>query len=843
MLRVRPKTSSSEQPVRFSFAVLATALSIASCQTSTTSPLAPGAPLSAESAFASQVEVVAIEGRPTLAVVKREGDPSPVLAVVLHADSQDQAAIAGFAELVLSALRSADVTARARVDRTTIVLDLDAPAEEKASVRRAIQALDGVLRAPIQVKDAPSVQKALTERLANIPREPHRIASRARTCLGQAGFDADQPAQRDTLDLGTPQGVERLEAVRSQLALRSAVTFAVVGPQSARELVEAAIKATAEWRDDAPAHAPTFRPTSSAEGAAFNVSGNTARVTLAAPTTDPTAAVAAAEALGASPSPLGARAMRRGFRVLRTVGVARPDGGGCVSVTLEGLPPGSQTDADTRSFAEAVDEVTAASLHEMQVEIARGGKRVDMPARIIRAESARESAQLAAWWARSHPLADKLDENDGLAVAVAVPPDVSTAPDSSLAHAVTSGMGTSLARENEEAKSKVARVVTRLERGQAQSWVLVVNPCAPVEEPAHRWGISALAALAATPKARAAARSSDVEVEPFIGSGVGFIAHASPRSTAELPEELVRRVARAALASFFVEPPTGDELLFAEEAALDRLTRRWSRDAPGLVALTRATNNPPLPDHPTLLEPFGLPNRVARFESGDLTRRLRALTDGPLSIAILARDDASDEEAAARSEIVRWLGPGPRTSCKGVAPYSHRGARVEVRESRKGPVVLRILLPLDTTTARASERARIVTALLGGSEGLLAKAVSAGPNMRVEAQLAESAATLQLVLTVVGSEETVVAAEPLALDLLQRLSRGELPDGVLAAGIVAHDAWMESESTDPRKRLSLALEADEREPHAALAPADVRDYLKKAIVPNEAFIVLARPDS
>lgn len=818
------------------------AATLSSCQTATTSVLAPGGSLGAGSAFASQVELVTIEGRPSLAVVKREGDPTPVLAVVLHADTQDQAAIAGFAELAISTLRRANVPARVRVDRTSIVLDFDAPmqGEAKETVRRAILTLDQLLRTTIKLEDAAATQKALVLRLASIPREPHKVMSRVRSCVGQAGFDADQPVQRDTLDLSTSQGVERLEAVRSLLQRRSALTFAIVGPDGARDLVEAAIRATAEWPAGA---ASQTRSASDPEAGVFNAPGKTVRVTLAVPTTDPTAAVAAAEALGTLPSPLTARTARAGFRVLRTVGVARPDGGGCVSVTLEGRPPASKTDADTRVFSEAIDEVTAASLREMQLEIARGGGPVDMPARIVRAESAQEAAQLAAWWARSHPLADKLDDSDGVTVAVAVPAEVSSTPDSPVVRALTQALGPSLVRETEAAKSTGSQIVTRLERGQAQSWLLVVNPCAPLEEPAHRWGISALGALAATPKAQAAGRASDVEIEPFIGAGVGFIAHAAPRSADERPQDLVARVAHAAMASFFVDPPTGDELLFAEEAAVDRLTRRWSRDAPGLAALTRSTNNPPLPDHPTLLEPFGLPSRVARFESGDLSRQLRALTEGPLTIAVLARADAEEEEKAARSEIVRWLAPGPPRSCKGVAPYSHQGARVEVRESRKGPVVLRILLPLDTSSPQSNERARIVTALLDGAEGLLAKAVAAGPNMRVEAQLAESVATLQLVLTLVGSEDTVAATEPLALELLQRLSRGELPDDVLAAGITAHDELLRRESTDPRRRLVLALEQREGAPRSASTPSDVRDYLKKAILPSEAFIVLARPDS
>lgn len=824
MRRARSKTSRCDlgaERWRSALVALLGSLSLASLacsDTTTVRPFAPRGSLGRSNGAATHVELRSLQDRPALAVVTRSGDPTAVLAYRFYAH-EDAHALAAFAAVLSQRLSSAGTSPTLRADRRSLLLDVRVDA---VSAARAVVAIRDALAKPVDAAELTSIRAHIEERLATVPTESEPATAALRACLGQPGGAASM-----TLDPSRPESVSRIERVRQSAFSRDRAVFSVVGPESAVSAVEQAIEDAPEW--PAAGGLPASDPASAVSGATLvaGVPSGTTRLTVALRTSDPLDAIAASERLGSSPSPLGARASRHGFRITRTIGVADPAGGGCVAVSLERR--GSNSDAEARVVDEAVREVTRHALREAQIEIDAGADDLDLAERVARAESGTEAARLAAWWAHAEPLANRQRATiaaASLELALDTPEprrvELQKAAQSALADAPASS-------DPGGAETKI-----RVETGQTKTWVLVANPCAAVEEASHRWGASALATHAALTNARAAADSlpGEITVEAFTSSrGVGFIAQASPIE-GESPAELGERVARAAASAFFVAPASDDAHLATQEIALRRLASRWMKNAPGLAALGGAI------ERPTMIEPFGPPNRLARFEPAELARRLHALSEGPIVVAVLARQDEAVEREAVSKQVARWMEPTTRT-CEPV-PRSRPG-RSEVRETRKGAAVVHILLPLQAGTSSLAQ-GRIVAAMLAGPTGLLARGAAASPTTRATSRTVGPPGSPHLLVSLAGPEESIADVEREALQLLGRISRGELPETEIARAIAEdHEAAL-AELEDPRARLAKVLVDEPVEPAAPPKPADVRAWMTKNIKPDTATIVVAKPE-
>ncbi|NUP08988.1 MAG: hypothetical protein HOW73_23305 [Polyangiaceae bacterium] len=781
--------------------------------------LTPRTALGGSSAVAKHVELRSFPERPPLAVVTRDGDPSAALAVTVHGPD-DAAALAVLAEVVAARLEPIAGRVNVRVDRRSLLLDVAVdPATAPRVVRAVRESLETKLAGAVKPGDLGAIRPRIDARLAALPVENDAGAAKVRACLGQPGVTASK-----VLDPASRDGIARVEAARLDAFSRDRAAFAVVGPSAVVDAVESAIESSGVWPAGQARPATDPDGTVAAATAAATVPSGSTRLTVAVRTADPIAAVAGAERLGQSPSPLGARVLGDGFRVTRAAGVADPAGGGCLAVTLERRPGAS--DGELRE--EALANVLRDMVRETGTEIERGAGAVDLAERIARTEDARQAAELAAWWAQARPL-EAAPSRPVAAALVEVSLDVSDAKRTSLQKTLEQALASA------PPAIQAPRAAVRVESGQAQTWVLVANPCAAVEEVPHRWGLSALAAVAsARAHARADTTASDVTVDAFVSSrGVGFLAHGSPRE-GETAAALAERVARSASASFFDEPARTDELLEAQETALFDVASRWSNNAPGLAALGASAM-----DRPALIEPFGPPSRLARFEAGELARRLHALAEGPVRIAVLAREDADAEGKAAEHEIARWVGGSSATACE--APPKLKPGRTETREARKGATVIHFLLPLEAG-ASSLERARVVAAIVAGPKGLLSRGAMSGPTVRAVARTVGTARSVQLLVSVAAPDENIAAVEAEVTELLKRLARGEVPDAEIARGIADEREAALARLSDPRERIALLFEGAPIAQPAPLKPADLKAWIAQQIKPDAAAIVVARPE-
>ncbi|MBK8940130.1 MAG: hypothetical protein IPM79_21545 [Polyangiaceae bacterium] len=809
--RVRPPAHPTQSPKRLGAALIALALALSCTNGAEVRPLSPRAGLGAGAAGTTRLELRSLPERPVLAALVREGDPTAALALTL-AMHADVAALAALGELLVSDLEAAGARSTLRVDRSSLTLVVAADAKSGAALFAAIL---GRLSRPLPTT-APSakVRGRVADRLAAIPVEGAAAEVRLRGCLGQAGAAAPL-----ALDLASAAGMQRVEAARRAAFTRERAAFAVVGPEAVASAIEGALERGEPWASS-PAPTRGAEPPVAAASQTPRVGSGGARLHVAVRAADPLAAIAAAERLGRSPSALGARAGHLGFRVARAAGVADPGGGGCLALTLE---RGAASAASAKLGEEAAVAL-GLTIREAEHELERGPEALDVAARIAKTASPLEAAGLASFWALSHP--DTSSKSGALEAAwLELPLD--------LPEAARADASSRLERAaSQPAPLPNVAVEARLEAGQAEAWVVVANPCAAGEEAAHRWGTSSLAALAATPRAVAASYAHDaaarVDVEPLTsGAGTGFIAHAAPRP-GEPAAALAERVARAAASGFFVEPASADELLQAHEVALNQVASRWTRKAPGLEALGDAL------DHPALLEPFGPPTRMARFESPELARRLVALSDGPIFVGQIALEDEAKERAAVAREISRWLTPSSR-ACESLPKL--KAGRVAVTESRKGPTFLHVLVPLPAGGGSLA-RARVAAKILGEPDGLLQ--TIGGPTLKTFARAQGSARWVGLLVTLAGPAETVEAAEGAVLDLVRRLGRGEVPDAELVRALEAARAEDLERRSDPRARVAALLEGAAS--LDAIKASDVRAYLMKELSADAAALVLAKPE-
>lgn len=755
-----------------------------------------------------------------VAILTRRGDPSAVMSAAIVSRG-DPTALVALSEILRGRLEQKGLAPELRVDRDAMLVDL---AIDERTARRAYGALRDALAHPIGDVDLTAPVRARVDAAkAGVGVEADPASALLHECLGLAG------ARPGALELSGAEGARRIEAARARAFSSGAVAVGVVGPAPVTEALFAAVRAEGPL-PEAPAQGSAIRALDGAAISSVALSErtppNAMRLTFAVPVADPVRAIAAAERLGASPSPIATRAEALGFKLARAVGVASPTGGGCVSVSLEGRL--SNERSVDKSVADVLPRLAERAAGELRREAASSPE-LDVGRNIALAERARDASRLAAWWA----LSKRLDgaEPAGLVATLELPPETSDPTRAALAESLDRGV-----RSAARAKAEAAVAVrSRPEPGHAETWVLVANPCALAEEPPHRWGSAALAAASVPWSHRAeGSGAGTVTIEPLVSPrGVGFFAHGTPRPK-EAADHLATRLARSAAASFYAGAPTGDVLLATEQRALSGIFSRWSTNAPGLTTL--ASN---VGDRPSLLEPFGPPGRIARFEASDLSARLRALASGPIVVAILGREEDGSEAASVGMEVARWMGPTDRATCeRAPAP---KGGRFEVRESRKGPTFVRILMPLDPSPS-ARQKARALAKTLAGERGILNRSAAGGGAGRASAMLLEGPSSESLLLSLAAPNEAAEGVAAEALALLARLARGELPEAEIARGIAEADEVTRSELADPRERLARLLDGTPVEPPAPLAASEVRAWITKTLDPSAAVVVLARPE-
>jgi hypothetical protein len=772
-------------------------------------PLPEGSP--------GRIELRRFEGRPRLTLVTREGDPEPAVAVVFAAGA-GAALTTALAAVVESRVRAAGLDVDVRVDRDAF--RLTAPFLDAGRVAAWLATLAAAAARPITPGSA-EVTLAL-QRLQSLRRNPldaPELAAAA-ACTGALGIAPGEALP----DLTSDAGLRELETARRTALHADAIAVAAVGPSSFVAQVGSALERSAGWPPPDGTATRGAWPSSDAAGV-YTASGldrHAARLTLAARVSDPLAAAAAAERLGAPDSPLVARlqALPEAWRVVQVAGVARTRGG-CVGLVLE-------TAQASASAAMVGDAAFAAAVarREVLAELAVGGVAMVAGRQVLAASDPGEAASRAAWWSLA-AVEPSAPPRWILALGIPVPRDRSLRD--GVDAATNPAADARFLEDIDRAAGSDAMADRKLavERGQGELWMLLASPCGVAEESAPDAGLGALATLGALESRR---RPDGVRLEPWITSdGVGVFAHASLRDGTETEAELARRVGDAAARAFTATTPDAEARAASRAAILEHLERADGPQGAALAALAAAA----APDHPSWLEPFGLWSKIAGAGADAVRTRSQALAHGPLRVAVLA--NASSAQAAAAADAVdRWLSPalGPRT-CRAGAPLLPRPGRYEAHLPSTAPLSQGLVgVPLPGSPWR--DLAELTAAAL---DGLLA--AGAG-DATATARVAGGGRAPMLIVDVRAPSDGLAAAVAEVRAILLRLPSGAT-DADLARALAARDRRERAARADPRRRLADLWSGRPPAPLARPTLAAWRAYLAATMRDSALVVVEARP--
>jgi hypothetical protein len=807
-----------------------------------------GGGAASQARLAQRTSVPIGAGRPALAVVEREGDGVGALAIAVNTEGIAPARGAVVAA-ALGALVQSRVAARG-VAGATVASGwggwrlrglVASPGDAAAFVEAARQAM----LAPVSSKDdaLPAVASAVAA-LARHPLPDPALLDVAR-CNGEAYGTGDAVAPT----------VADLEAWRRAAHGLGRVAIATAGGAALADAAAGAIARAPRW-PAAEAAPPTPWPAADRRTVVYDASGEiapgAARVVVTAYTTTPERAVAAAPALG---DPRGALASRLSSldapaRVRSVVATAHADGG-CLAVTLD-LGAGDLG----REAAARIATAAALARQELTVEIAD----VAVPAGLahalaMHAPDPREAAERAAWWslAGSRP---GVEMRSALAVGVASSPDAAVpaartaaTPRPDAGPALDDAIVAEIERATAAWRLPVVEARTRVERGQAEAWVLLASPCGTTPEAAHDAGTGAAVAMAAAMRAEAIA--GDARVEPFVASdGIGVLAH-GPARAGESAQAHARRLADMAARAFAADPLDVDRIARARSSLLSRAGDREER-AFGALAGVLA------PGHPSWIDPMGTSLGLESSSDASIATRAAAIRTGPLRVAVLANGDEAQAGAAVRA-VDRWVprrgGETREARACPLAPTLPEPAPgtygIEVPAGTPSEAFLAVRLGTRDDATRTA--ASWLAAALDGADGLLARAIgsAAEPDagaLRPPEALARSwTATVlgarrdpALVVHLVAADASLDAAVAQVRALFDRLRQGAAreEDRARAAAAIARTAA--AASLDPRAR-AIGLWRGDPLPSAAPSLDGLRAFASATLHDDALVIVALRP--
>jgi hypothetical protein len=781
------------------------------------------------------------EGRPTLAVVVREGDAQGALAaaVMMEGIAPEQGALPAVA---LAALVEGRLLARG-VEATAVggwggwrVGALVASASEAARV------VDGLREAMLTpVAPGEPALAAVTRKVAALGSRPlpDRALVDVAECTGEAFGTGSDAAP----------GPAELEGWRRAALGLGRVAFATAGDAALADAAAGALARGPAWPTTTPARS------SAAPGAAravlYDASGElapgAARVVVTARTPTPEQAVAAAPALGDARGPLASRlaALDAPARVRSVVATAHADGG-CVAVTLDLAARDLPVDAASRIAIAA-----ALAQQEVAVELADTTASPDLGRELAtRASDPRDAAERAAWWTLSgsraagdgrspaspEPGRDPDGVRTALTVGTAAPRDAA-APGAAPARDV---LRSEIDRATLAWHSPAVETRTHVERGQGEAWVLLASTCGTLAEATGDAGAGAAVAMAAAAQAGASAGAGDARVEPFVtGDGVGVLAH-GPAHPGESPQAHTRRLADLAARAFAADPLDPERIAQARTALLVRAGAVESRAMGALGAALTA-------GHPSWVEPFGTAFGLASASDEAIAMRASSLRAGPLRVAVLANTDAAQADAAARA-VDRWIArrPGETRACPPLAaPATPRPGTYAVAVPSGALSEALLALPIAVADDGARTAATWLAAALDGTGGLLAQALGGGSTPESALARGWSAAVvgaprcpaLTIRLTAVDASLDAAVAE--TRNLLDRLRQGALreADRSRAASSLAHDAL--ALALDPRTRTIDLWRGEIATPPPSLDA--LRAFAAASLHDDALVIVAARP--
>ncbi|HSQ62382.1 MAG TPA: hypothetical protein VLM85_04185 [Polyangiaceae bacterium] len=747
------------------------------------------------------VRVVTEPGRPSVAVLAREGDPSSAIAVVVTT-AQIGADRGSVVPVSLAAIVEARLRAKALV--AEVVPDAEhvrvrTLVRDAAAAEHAVATLRQALSEPISAggPELEAMRKKLGA-LRALPRPPPTLLA--------AGACESRLSQPD--DAREPTAAE-LEGWRGQAAGVGRVVFAAVGTDAVGRATVRAISKMPAW----PAATPLDRARPAAQNGlvVFDASGElpagTARAVLVA-RVDPQRVGSMARALGDPAGPLVARlrGLERGT-ALASVSATRHAGWGCIALDV-------RVPADARATRGAAAIAQAVVLAEREVDAA--GR--EAPADASVAPDVRDGAEQLALTA----LALEAPAYEGAelgAVAVGLP-----APQGTHAEVDWSAARDAIAREKSALdaawKKPAVEGRVRVEAAQPETFVLLASPCGTAAESDEDAGISALVAVDAARRARA---MFGVDADPWVASdAVGLIGHAPARS-GETPAATIRRIADAIARSFIVDAP--DDIGAAQGALLSQTNAALSLLAAALV-----------PSHASWLVPAGTQPSLLRATSSQVAARAEALRSGPLRAVVLSNvDDAQAREGIAALDRWALRTPQARACPAAASPPPPRPGTYAVETD--GPSEVYVACPLPADALRAGT---LIAAALDGPDGMLQHALGAGMVRSASARVLGAPRAPALVIHLDAPAAALDAAVSQSRALLDRLQHGALAEADLARARKALAERETRDALDPRGRAIATFRADGHAPDAEPGLDAVRAACT-ALRDSSLVIVAARP--
>lgn len=752
----------------------------------------------------SSVEVSQDADHPRLGAVAREGDPAGAVAVAV---AHDLGSVASASLAVALQARLARRGLPPRVTASENGFLVAGLAESPDEAARLVRALYQALTKPVRSAELTAAHRRRFEAMGF-----HRWTSPSRAAVGRCSGE-----------LGTPDHARfpdatRLERWRARAVSIESVAFAVVGSRPLVAMATSALGETGPWPSAREPEDPW--PEADAVGLA-PARLDERKLSIAIRTPSGSSAMEAATRLGRRDSVLGQRlsVLDPAWDLEATLGAIRPRGG-CLRVDLT-----PRTAEPTLAGAAAAAQIALDALADQLDGVA--GSPWSFDEAVLEASDPRTAASIAAWAALSRQAPEALPHRF-VSLGVAAP-RVEATDERAFAKALRNAAAR---RKSTTIDSRV-----RVEPGQGNLWVLLGTPCGTSlesVEDAGRLSLMARAVVRATPEI------DGVSLEPWLTTdGVGWIAHAAPRSPDESPRALAERVATA-LARAVAGAPV------AEDAAATTRARVLSQLDAGREGLWATALGALAPDHPSWLDPRGTWQTVSAQTRAGLEAERRALIAGPLRVAVLANADEAQAEVVSDT-LQEWLWPARHEpgACPALPSVVARFGRYVVETPSKAPhqgARALVAVPLTPSPLTGVPReAEWTVALLNRKGGWLERALTApGLVSNAEASALGGRQATALIIELSALEQGIDEAVSQTRALLSRLAEGAATEGDAAFARRYFERLDARTRFEPRERLVDTFHASTAAAEPSLA--SLRKMHRKALVPSRHIVVVTKPD-
>jgi hypothetical protein len=747
----------------------------------------------------------AIEGKPRLMSLARQGDPQGALALTfVSGDASDDPPY--WAALLSSRLRPANGRFEVLARPTGVAVVV--PLEDADSVARGMLRIDEAIRKP--------VSKAELEN-PNFRQELKRLGQSYLNDVARCGAPSENKSLRDRL-------VSEIESMRRSVVSPTTASWSVVGGAPQLEAAERTLRSLDAW----PRQDRVSRDPPSVERAVFSA-GQSAETRIRINWQLPLYATAlAAErelnsthaALSLSLAALPTAMQVECVRALPLIS------GGKLELSIAPYP--------NTSLPSIEDLIAAAQIaaHELRVmNKAELGDYADLA--ILELSRATAAAERAAWASASNEVARSAET---LAIRVELGPELakvapSAEQDRALARALV------VAPE-----SQTLPLVRMTEAGQGSVYALVASSCAGWSETSRSVGATALAirALAVNDQ-----NTTRVSVEPWITpEGIGLLGRVDRQAPSETAAQMAERLGDALGRALATWPLDSSSVWRARHQTLLRL---GSSPRPALWQALGSIAG----QTPALVLPDGTFGSVEGVSTSELLDRRRALLRTPLKLAVL-ENSVSESQAASQAETVRnvlwrWLAPhGVGTEgCPrlGAADSSAGEARVEPRRLDPEDAAITAAVPLPNSESQDESNALVLLHLLDGSNGWLsARLRDAAVPSTVEARIVGGTRRRGVVIAIGTTDSGVETAVQVLRRSLQEMGgHAELSPTLIGEAIRAVEQANLNRRSDPRARLEDVWVG--REPRVAVDLKSFRNYLKRAFSNSNLMIVRSEPNA